>query len=214
VDHVIDTFGIRQFNVVDDNATASKKRILALCKELEKRKVYWKATMRAKPNDMEIFKAMVAGGCREIGIGVESGDPNVLAFLNKRATVEDNYTCIMNAKKTGLVVRLFFMINTPGESKETVSKNIKFLDSVDYDMISMTNFVPMPGSEVYNDPKKFDCRILHKDPDRYNTAMWLPTGPNISNDLIELDGLSLEELKRNRRRMYRYIQESGKSNLG
>ena len=168
------------------------------------------------PGDLEMFQTMYAGGCREVSFGIESGDQNVLDFLQKGIKVEDSIEAIINAKNAGMIVRILFMIGTPGETKETVDKNIQFLNKVDnyYDTMALTTFVPIPGSQIANTPEKFNCRIIDNNIDNYNFYLWNPEGINDWKSLIELDGMSQKEIHDNKERMKEYILSVGKSNKG
>lgn len=212
VDELINKFNVHQLRFSDDTLVLSRSRIKELSQELGKRPVFWRASIRTKPNDVELFKMLYDSGCREVSFGIESGDPDVLKFLNKSATVSDNKRAIENAKKAGLVVKILFMINTPGESEKTVDKNIAFLQSIDYDTVSLTQFIPMPGSAIFNAPEKFDTIILDKNIDHYNFYLHGPGGVREWSDFIKLQNTSQDILRLNRERMKNFVISTGKSN--
>lgn len=216
VDEIKSKFGISQLRFSDDTLTLREDRLHELCAELATRDVIWRASIRVKPNSSAMFNAMYEGGCREVSFGVESGDPNVLEFLQKGTTVEDNYNGIVNAKKAGMVVRLLFMIGTPGEGPNTAKTNIAFLESVKdyYDTIALTNFIPIPGSAIANDPNKFSCKVVDTDIDHYNFYMWGPAGLNRWDSFIELTTLDKHAFEENKKIMRSYVVNSGKSNHG
>lgn len=216
IDEVIGQFGITQLRFSDDTLTLNSSRINELSDSLRKRHVIWRASVRVKPNSVDMFKMMYAGGCREVSFGVESADPNVLDVLCKGTTVADNYNGIVNAKKAGMVVRILFMIGTPGETADTVKLNINFLEKVKnyYDTIALTNFIPIPGSAIAKNPDKFNCKIIDSDIDHYNFYMWGPSGLNTWDSFIELTNLDGECFKKNKQCMRNYVINSGKSNRG
>lgn len=157
---------------------------------------------------------MYEAGCREVSFGVESADQDVLNRLQKGTTVEENRLALVNAKKAKLVVRILFMIGTPGETEQTVDHNIAFLKSLNFDTIALTTFIPIPGSAIANDPAAFGCKILDTNIDHYNFYLWGPDGENKWQDLIALDTLTPEQIQVNRERMKQFVIESGKSNQG
>lgn len=216
VDEIKEKFGITQLRFSDDTLTLREDRLNNLCEGLAKRDVIWRASLRVRPNSVDMFKAMYAGGCREVSFGVESGDQRVLDSMNKGTTVEDNYNGIVNAKKAGMVVRILFMSGTPGESKDTTDRNIEFLERVkeSYDTIALTNFIPIPGSAIAEHPDQFACKIVDTDIDHYNFYMWGPSGLNKWNSFIELTNLDPESFADNRQRMRDYVINCGKSNHG
>ncbi len=216
VDEIIGRFGVRQLRFSDDTLTLRRDRLQALCDGLGRRGVVWRASIRVKPSDPEMFRAMYASGCREVSLGVESGDQDVLDRVGKSATVEDNRIACLNAKAAGLVVRVLFMIGVPGESTHTVDRNIAFFESVRdaCDTVALTRFVPIPGSAIAMQPERYGARILESDIDQMNFYCWSGTEQAEWSDVVALDGLSLEQLRANRERMRAWVISSGKSNRG
>lgn len=216
VDEVKEKFNISQLRFSDDTLTLDTRRLRELCQGLKARDVVWRASIRVKPNGVDMFNSMYDAGCREVSFGVESADQDVLDVLHKGTTVLQNKEAIINAKKAGLVVRILFMIGTPGETAETIDKNISFLTSVHnhYDTIALTNFIPIPGSAIAENPEEYDCEVLSRNIDEYNFYMWTPDGMNQWKEFIKLNNMSLEEQHSNKERMRQFIVASGKSNHG
>lgn len=216
VHDVIGRYGVRQFRFSDDNLTCSRDNLTAMCRYFRSMDIAWRASIRVRPNDVEMFRMMRSGGCTEVCFGVESGDQDVLHALKKKTTVAENRTAIKNAKRAGLDVRILFMIGTPGETKATVGRNIEFLESVqdDYDTIAITNFTPLPGTEVAKEPEKCGCVILDRNVDNYNLCLWGPEGRNRWLNLVRPVGVSLEQLTANKELMVEYVLATGKSNSG
>jgi radical SAM superfamily enzyme YgiQ (UPF0313 family) len=217
MEQVIHDYGVRQFRFSDDNLTCDQKKLTDMCLFLKGKKIAWRASIRVLPNSVEMFQMMKAAGCVEVCFGIESGDPDVLRALKKGAGVNDNRTAIINAKKAGLLVRILFMIGTPGESRDTVFRNIHFFESLlsHFDSIALTNFTPLPGCAVAEDPEAHRCQI--HDPwnlSDFNLCMWGPDGRNHWHNFILPDGLSVAELTENKRRMSEYVISTGKTNQG
>jgi radical SAM superfamily enzyme YgiQ (UPF0313 family) len=216
IDEIVSKYRIRQIRFSDDTLTLDTKRLSSLCKEIKKYDIIWRASIRTRPNSTYMFKEMYESGCREVSFGVESADPNVLKILRKGNSVQDNYNGIVNAKKSGMVVRILFMIGTPGETEDTADRNIEFLQSIpeSYDTIALTNFIPIPGSAISKHPSNFSCRITDTDIDHYNFYMWGPTGLNHWDSFIKLTNLDDEVFERNKKKMREFVLSSGKSNRG
>lgn len=216
IDQVISKYGVRQLRFSDENITCRRDQLVDMCNHLKEKNIAWRASIRVKPNDFEMFRIMKEGGCVEVCFGIESGDPEVLHVLKKGASVKDNREAIVNAKRAGLAVRILFMIGTPGETRRTVDRNIAFLESVDihYDTLAITNFTPLPGTAISDDPEGNGCEILDRNIDNYNLCLWGPDGRNSWKNLVRPVGLNLEELTANKERMVEYVLSTGKSNKG
>jgi radical SAM superfamily enzyme YgiQ (UPF0313 family) len=217
MEQVIRDYGVRQFRFSDDNLTCDQAKLSELCRFLEGKKVAWRASIRVLPNSLDMFRAMKRAGCAEVCFGIESGDPAVLRALKKGASVTDNQTAIQNAKRAGLIVRILFMVGTPGETLQTVDRNIKFFESVKpyYDTIALTNFTPLPGCAIAEDPGAHGC--TKHDPwelKDFNLCMYGPEGRNRWKNFIVPDGLTVEQLTENKLRMAEYVIATGKGNEG
>jgi len=217
VDEVVARYGVRQFRFSDDNVTANRDHLTRICDRLGGKEIAWRASIRVRPNDVEMFEMMRRGGCTEVCFGIESGDDEVLHVLKKGASVKDNRTAVFNAKKAGLAVRLLMMMGAPGETVRTVDRNIEFLESIrnHYDTMALTNFTPLPGCQIADEPAKCGAEILSDDVDKFNLCFYGPSGEkNDFPNLVRPVGLTLEQLTENKRRMVEYFTSTGKANQG
>ncbi|RJR51529.1 MAG: radical SAM protein [Desulfobacteraceae bacterium] len=214
-----DEFSVDQFRFCDDTLNMDTERLHHLCRGLDRMKVFWRCSVRAGLSTPDDFKMMFDSGCREISPGIESGDQRVLNFLHKHNSVESNRDLINWATRAGINVRVLLMTGTPGECSDTPEKTRDFLGSIDFNMVSLTQFRPIPGSPIWKTPEKFHCRILDRDMEHYSFYTWRK-GDNGEREkapiqsVIETDLLPKEALEDNMRRMFDYAEETGKLNRG
>jgi len=218
INQVIESTGRRQFAIWDDNLTLNKRRCLDLCDAFKDLDIAWRCLVRADQLNPEICKAMVGAGCKEIWPGIESGDQRVLDYLNKRAIAENMLVGCRNAKRAGLKIKALFMIGTPGEMVDTPEINRDYISRLDFDMITLSTFTPLPGSPIWNDPDKYNCEILNMDFRKYNQYYWVKkNGKEAKREyepMIHNKFLTIEQMKDNIRRMETYVEETGKCNKG
>jgi anaerobic magnesium-protoporphyrin IX monomethyl ester cyclase len=207
-------FGIEQIRFSDDLFTANKKRCLELCSELRKLNIVYRVSIRTKPFDLEIANALYDSGCREVSFGVESFDEDVLALLNKGTTALDNASALELCSRVGLRTRILFMIRTPGQTRETVRKNIEWLNKVPYDIIACTSFVPLPGSDIWVTPEKYNIEILSRNLDHYNFYFFGSQGENALVDVIKIKDRSLEEFNEESQMFRDFLKSTEKVNKG
>lgn len=212
--HVVDTYGIRQFRFSDDLFTANKGRALEICRLLKKLNIVWRLSMRVKPFDYDLASAMFAAGCVEMSFGVESFDINILKLLNKGITPEDSARTLQICRDVGIITRILFMIRTPGQTKETVPTNIKWLKKIPYDMIACKPFVPMPASDIWLNPDRYNIEIINKNLDDYNFYFFGKYGENELKDVIKIKNRTLEELNLETQEFLDYLKSTGKLNTG
>lgn len=219
IQEIVDKWGIKQIRFCDDHLASDKNRAIELCEGLAKIGVSWRCSIRADILTNELCEAMLAGGCKEISPGIESGDQRVLDFLNKNTKLEKIIEGCSVATKTGLHVRGLFMIGTPGERPDTPEINMEFIKNLDYHSLTLSTFVPLPGTAIWLNPQKYDCDILSKNFHEYNKDFWVinddgEKGKREYTPLIKNHFLTLEQQKNNIERMEQYILESNKCNKG
>lgn len=218
IKQIIKSTGRKQFAFWDDNLTINKKRCLVLCDELKELDIIWRCLVRADQLDSETCEALVAAGCKEIWPGIESGDQRVLDYLNKRTDAELMLYGCKNARKAGLKIKALFMIGTPGERANTPEINREYMNQLDFDMITLSTFTPLPGSPIWTDPEKYNCEILNTDFSKYNQYSYVKNnGKKVKREyepMIHNKFLTIDEMKSNVERMNVYVEETGRHNKG
>jgi radical SAM superfamily enzyme YgiQ (UPF0313 family) len=216
IEEIVNKYRIRQIRFSDETFTLNRKRTIELCEEMQKYNIYWKCSTRSDKLDEELLIKMKDSGCKEIALGIESADPNVLKLLNKDISVEDNKRALKLCAKVGINTRILFMTGTPGETVETPEFNINFMKSVPFHMASVSVFKPLPGCPIWDNPEKYGVKILNKEFSLYNITMWQKgsSEENTAADIIEIEGLSRKQIEINRKKMLDFIMGLNKMNMG
>ena len=118
------------------------------------------------------------------------------------------------AKEVGMTTRVLFMIRTPGQTKNTVATNIRWLKRVPYDIIACTSFVPIPGSDIWINPDRYNIEILNRNLDDYNFYFFGKSGENELKDIIKIKDRPLDEFNAESKEFRDYLKETGKLNQG
>ncbi|MFH2138498.1 MAG: cobalamin-dependent protein [Candidatus Omnitrophota bacterium] len=149
------TYGMTQFDFVDDMITLKKDRVLELCSLLKESDVEykWMANARVNTIDEEMLRVMKQSGCIRIDVGVESGDAQVRKQLKKGITDEQIVAVHTLARKIGIQIGTFTMVGNLGEDINSVKKTAQLLKDIGQDvMISIA--CPFPGTELYRIAKE------------------------------------------------------------
>jgi radical SAM superfamily enzyme YgiQ (UPF0313 family) len=93
---------------------------------------------------------MAEAGLVQIDLGIESGSPETLKTLRKAISPKQVRKVIKMAKN---YVRIsgFFMIGVPGETEEDIDMTLRFAEELELDSASISIFVPLPGSTLYDE---------------------------------------------------------------
>lgn len=148
--------GYKAIMFYDDTFVIGHDRLCGICEELRQRGITWRAFVRTDEVNEDILRMMRLSGCAEIGVGIESGSPEILAGVNKRETIEDHRQCIKTAHKVGLRVKGFVIVGLPGETWETVAETDQFLEEIQLDDLDISILSVYAGSDIYKHPKNYD----------------------------------------------------------
>lgn len=208
IKELIENYSVKYLRFQDDTLTANKKWIIQLCDIMTDLNIKWRANTRVDFTDMSVLEKMVKAGCYELDFGVEDVSQEVLDINNKRVALNEIYDAIKNTKEIGIKVRVFLMIGLPGQGHD-VSKNIiKFIEKTNPEAVDLSTFIPMPGSDVYNNPGKYNIKLKNN----FNLSDYVYTvglyGDEADKDFVfEHDKLTNEELKKYRKEILEFIQE-------
>lgn len=147
---------IREIFIEDDTFTVDKKRVKAVCDEIERRglKLVWSCNTRADTLDYDTMKRMKEVGCRLLVVGYESGNQAVLDETKKGIKLENSLEFAKNTKKLKIKVFGCFMIGLKGDNLDTIEDTFKFAKKVYPDMCFFQQAVPFPGTQFYEWAKK------------------------------------------------------------
>ena len=162
-------WGIRHVNFYDDQFTFDRGRIEALCRRMidEPLGMTYNCAVRAEHIDLELLKLMKAAGCWMVSLGVETGDPHLLAQHRQNVDLNLLAERIHDMKTAGLRVKALLMMGLPGETEESVRRSMDYVFSLPIDDFNLSKFTPFPGAPLYEkiheygtfeeDYKRMDC---------------------------------------------------------
>lgn len=193
---VIEKYNFKAFIFYDDTFTIHPE-LDKLLNEIKKLNIIFRCNGNARKDTFETFQKLYDAGCREISFGIESGSPKILKMINKNVTPMENYNAISSAKSAGLIVKAFLMVGSPGETRETVESTINFINFARPNQWTLFNFVPLPGCDIYNNPKKYGIKIITKDYKQYYNI----AGQNEGGITCETEHMTAEDIRKARQYM-------------
>ena len=164
-----DRFKIRHINFYDDQFTFNRKRVEEFCHKMldNNLKMTFNCAVRAEHVDFELMKLMKRAGCWMMSLGIESGDPELLAQHRQNSDLDMVAETIRNIKRAGIRTKGLLMMGLPGESEESIRRSMDYVFSLPIDDFNLAKFTPFPGSPLYEkiqelgtfdeDWEKMDC---------------------------------------------------------
>ena len=192
------TYNPDKIDFIEDFFTQDKKRVIAICNEIKKRKLKfkWNCESRADVMDYEMFRAMKKAGCEFVALGVESGSQRILDYLNKGFTVEQIKKTTKLIKKAGLKVGFHTIFGTPTETIEDINLTRKLLREAKPDYMSRSFFTPLPGTPAW--PKLKDKLLVKPGELLYTDFFGIKHDNFTREEMEELADKVYKEFLRNR----------------
>lgn len=151
--HLLETYKIKNFDIIDDNFVASREYVKKFCDLiLEKRlDIKWACGgAHLKLLDPEIIKLMEKAGCKALGVGIESGNDEILKHMRKSITTSQIKAQLdMVKENSNIKVMGQFILGYPLDTIKTIKQTIDYACKIRIDMAVFYTFVPLPGSEIF-----------------------------------------------------------------
>lgn len=157
IKYLMKDFGIYEFMVEDENFTLHKDLIFEFCRTIIKNRlnINWSCPsgVRLDTLDLDMLRVMEESNCHSLSVGIEFGSQRLLDLTKKHLTLQLIKDKINLIRKTKIKITGFFMMGIPTETEEEIRQTIGFSKELDIDRAQFNNFMPLPGSPIYEDLK-------------------------------------------------------------
>ncbi|KKL62982.1 hypothetical protein LCGC14_2179690 [marine sediment metagenome] len=196
---------IKEIFFVDDNLTANTKRIENLCeriieckqkKEINDFKFFAQIRVDSIVKAPQMVKKMAKAGFWVVFIGIESVNEESLKDTKKGFEFNKVLEALKILHANNLIVMGNLIIGIDlNEKQEEIIKEIKFMKTVDIDLVSFVLLTPFPGTSIMEELDKQGL-IVSKDWSKY-TVFYpvIKTHQLSSKQLYNLLYFSFRELK-------------------
>ena len=202
IENLYDNYGIRHFNIIDDNFTFDTFYAKAFCKMIVDNKYRFKGISFGTPNgiridrtDQQLFYLMKAAGWERLMVAPESGSKKMLERMSKHLDLDIVPEKVRQIQKAGLEVEAFFIVGHPGEDKNTLMETKQFIKDVKFDMASFHAFQPLPGTPIYNQLLMAGSLSKEDSMTSYAEINWVPenwTKKELYDVVCDLKKISVE----------------------
>lgn len=142
---------VKSIMIQDDMITG--KRAVEISEAILKRglKINW--SCYAKPNSNlteEIMKLMKKSGCLNLHVGFESGDDDVLKFMEKGSNVEQAIKFAEMAHNAKLQIHADFSVGHYADNHETMTKTIELAKKINPHTAQFQIMIPFKNTKFWN----------------------------------------------------------------
>ena len=152
IDHLTNTYHIKELQIEDDNFTGNKKRAMAICQGIIDRRydlsINSPSGLAIRSMDEELMDKMKEAGYYSLSFAIESGCQEVLKLMNKKVDLVKAKRLIDYARTIGLKTKAFFILGYPGETKETMKRTVEYASGLMADWSLFFPATNLPGTQM------------------------------------------------------------------
>lgn len=168
----------------DDFLAMDIERLTAVTKGLKKMDLKFLCHSRPEHMNEEKVKVLAENGCIQIGIGVESGNPEYRRrILNRGMSNAKIIEAFRNCRKHNIISSAYCMIGMPDETWDDILSTAKLLREANPHVIVHAIFSPYEGNRLYQYAK--EKGYIDKGIDYENTIRCYLNMPSITQQEVE-----------------------------
>ena len=155
VDEMVDArdrFGAREIYFDDDNFTANKEHVHAICREIRSRglDLSWSVMGDAMITDGPMLEAMAEAGCVGMKFGLESASSDVLRAIRKPVDIQRIPGLVAKAQSLGMKTHATVAFGLSGETRQSLNETFDFVCKLDVDSVQFSIATPYPGTRFHD----------------------------------------------------------------
>lgn len=173
VDYLVETFGVKYINFVDDTFILNRTRTEEFCHKMIKKyngRIKWYCEARADilSKNIDILPLLKRAGLVKIQLGGESGCQEILDAYNKGVTIEEIEFVTQKIAEAGITyIYINFIIGGAFETETTFNTTLNFAKKLmrmtpGHVEVDSSVYTPTPGSPMYQQPDAFGLKIIDK----------------------------------------------------
>jgi radical SAM superfamily enzyme YgiQ (UPF0313 family) len=204
IEYLKSEYGIKSLLLKDDQGIHTNRNVARkMLEAIGSCDILWRGQSRANGVDPDIVRLAKETGCVEVAVAIESVSQRALNIMNKEMDLGKAKEYFKVLRREGLDIKLLLILGLPGEPKDIAQQTIDFIEEVQPSNVSLSMLCPIPGSAIWNEPKRFGMKINNeigfdkylfafgrfdddeKAPRFFEYEKETPFGPGMSNEEIE-----------------------------
>lgn len=167
---LVSDYEIAGFAIVDDNFIVRRSSVSEICRAISDLGLHWSALSRVDTVNSSLLDELYTAGCVELKYGIESGSERILRAMKKNTTQDRIRRTVEATKSRGINVKAFIIHGFPGEDMASTLETIALLERLKEEIsrISLFRFVPLPGTDAYDNAFEYGIRYTHRDRQRWD----------------------------------------------
>jgi len=124
-------YGFKFYTNIDTALNVDETKSIEFCNAKRNRIEFpYQANLRGRRPNRELVKLIAETGCKEIAIGIETGDELLLESMNKSQDLTILYELVGSIAENQMELMLFLIVGFPTESLESVGRTLQFVTNI------------------------------------------------------------------------------------
>lgn len=151
---LVERYGIRHIEIIDDTFTLNYKRVERLCGEIIRSGLGGKVNMwcfsRTDRTDPRFMEKMKMAGINWVFMGFESGNDTVLQGVHKKQTVDQIKRAAENVHQAKIHIGGNYVFGLPEDTAETMQQTLDFAKDMNTEYANFFVMMAYPGTRFYD----------------------------------------------------------------
>ena len=152
LDFLVETYGIRNFKIIDEMFAMNEKRVVELCDAIISRKYdlnFW-AYGRVNTVTERMLSKMKEAGVNWIAYGFESGSKRVIADVTKGYKMDQVMGVVEMTRATGMSICSNFIFGLPEDDYDSMNETLSLMLEINGEWANIYSAMAYPGSRLYD----------------------------------------------------------------
>jgi radical SAM superfamily enzyme YgiQ (UPF0313 family) len=216
IDYLKSEYQSQALLLKDDQGLHTNRKVArGMLEAIGRMDVMWRGQSRANGVHPDTVRLAKETGCVEIAVAIESVSQRALDIMNKKIDLVKAKEYLRILRQNELDIKLLLILGLPGEPKDIAQRTIDFIEETQASNVSLSILCPIPGSEIWNNPKRFGMRINPEVTfDKYLFAFGRFDSDEKTPYFFEYekitpfgDGMSMDEIVANHETVQTYLRE-------
>lgn len=169
-------YGITLFLPEDDLFTGNKQRVLDLLAAIKELSIpdlelQFPQALSVNTLDETLIDALMGAGMRILVLAIESGSTFVQKnVIKKNCDILKAKRLANYAKNKGLLVRCYFILGFPSETKEQMRETVEYAKTLQVDWCVFNIATPLVGSEMFQQFVEMEC--IKDSPEAWSSTVF------------------------------------------
>lgn len=216
IDYLKREYKIQALLLKDDQGIHTNREIArGVLEAIGRTNILWRGQSRANGVHPDTVRIAKEAGCVEIAVAIESVSQRALNIMNKKINLVKAKEYLNLLRQETIDIKLLLILGLPGEPRDIAQQTIDFIEEVQPSNVSLSILCPIPGSEIWNNPKRFGMKINSRVPfdkylfafGRFNVKEETPRFFEYEKITPFGEGMSMDEIIANHETVQAYLRE-------